>query len=65
MKTAAARQLFPNPPGSAGVASRAVAGGEVARGKTEAEAFQKLLDVASRDRFGSFDSIVLPHGQKP
>jgi hypothetical protein len=37
----------------------------VSRGESEAEAFRKLLDVADRDRFGSFDCIVLPEGQKP
>lgn len=37
----------------------------VSEGATEAEASRKLLDLASRDRVGSYSSVVLPAGEKP
>jgi hypothetical protein len=37
----------------------------VAEGETEEQASQRLLDVASRSRSGSFSSVVLPAGERP
>lgn len=38
---------------------------QVSQGATEAEAFRALLEVAKRDRSGSYSSVVLREGEKP
>ena len=37
----------------------------VSEGTTEPEASVKLLDLASEEKSGAFDSMTLPAGQKP
>lgn len=37
----------------------------VSEGRTEREASERLLDVASREKAGAFDSMTLPAGEKP
>lgn len=37
----------------------------VAEADTEAEAWQRLYAVMDQARFGSWDNVVLPEGEKP